>query len=268
LNVRPKKALSQNFLVDQNIVNKILEELSLQEGDYVVEIGPGPGVLTEALLEKNLHLLVIEKDEVFAKALHRFPNKNFQIFSEDFLDFPLEEVLEKFLPPGKKCKVVSNLPYSCATPILAKLCKHHSFFSQLTIMIQKEMAQRFLGKIGTKNYSSFTVFLQFYASIRHAFDVSKNSFFPKPKIDSSVMTLFIHPQELSPTINKEKFHLFVQKAFQQRRKCLRSSIKNLYPHINIEALFAEQNLELKIRAEMLSLEEFLSLFQRLESFKP
>jgi 16S rRNA (adenine1518-N6/adenine1519-N6)-dimethyltransferase len=273
LGIKPKKSLSQNFLIDQNIVNKILQELHLEDGDYVLEIGPGPGVLTEALLEKNIHLIAVEKDLVFAQALERFvdpvhsPKKTLKIFAEDFLDFPLEEIMKTFLPEGTKCKIVSNLPYSCAAPILEKLCYSSQFFSQMTIMVQKEMAQRFLGKIGTKNYSSFTLFLQFYAKIYHAFDVSKNSFFPKPKVDSSVMTLVMH-STLPLLKDKENFHNFVQKSFQQRRKCLRSSIKELYPDLDqkiVEELFVKHHLETKIRAENLSLEMFLSLFQDLEN---
>ena len=195
LGIKPKKGLSQNFLIDGNIVRKIVAAANVVPGDVVLEIGPGPGSLTQALLEAGADVLAVEMDSTLAEALERLqtPEKKLQIFCLDILNFSLQKNLLPLLKNGKKAKVIANLPYHLTTPILAMLIPHHLIFSSLTLMVQEEVGRRFTALPNTSEYSSFTVFLQFYSVPVYAFTVSRNCFYPVPKVDSAVVSLNLNP---------------------------------------------------------------------------
>lgn len=218
LNAAPQKALSQNFMIDANIVRKMADKAEIQKGDRVLEIGPGPGALTQELLQRGAQVLAIEKDRIFAAALNRLNELgSLTIHQEDVLDPSLLEILKNFQPH----KVIANLPYHITTPILELLCAHFSSCSLALLMVQKELAQRLVARPRTKEIGSFTIFLASYAKTSIAFPVSKTCFYPAPEVDSSVIKLeFITPR--LPDL--QSFHSFVQKAFQQRRKMLRSTL--------------------------------------------
>lgn len=209
----PKKSLSQNFLIDANIIRKIVEMAHIQPGDAVLEIGPGPGALTSALLDAGAHVFAIEMDRTFAKELIRFqtPDKRLKVVEADFLKFPLT-VLRPTL------KVVANLPYHITAPILEKICQNAHLFSSMTLMVQKEVAIRMGASAGSKDYSPLTVFLQYHASIGKPFLVPASCFYPRPKVDSAVIRLdFQAPPAINPLP-------LARKAFQQRRKMLSTSL--------------------------------------------
>lgn len=247
LGVSPKKGLSQNFLIDQNIVTKIVEEAQVEKNDYVLEIGPGPGALTEGLLKKGAEVVAVELDSVFARALNRFPIK---VYNEDFLEFSFE----KLAKPGK---VVANLPYHITAPILTRLVPRRDLFSTLTVMVQDEVARRLTAPPKTKEYGSLSLFLQFYAELRYAFRVSRTCFYPIPNVDSAIVTLTL--KEPPKVADEEAFFALIRLSFSQRRKMLK---KRLVPQFGLERVtcaFQAAGIDSNARAEELTLEQFLTL---------
>ena len=237
LGIRPKKGLSQNFLIDGNIIRKIVHFAHVKTEDLVIEIGPGPGALTRALIEAGAHVLAIEKDKTFAAHLPKDPH--LEVFHADFLKFPLE----KHLP--KKAKIVANLPYNITSPILAKIVPLSEKIETITVMVQKEVAERMIAKPGSADYSSLSVFLNFYSTPVFGFTVSPNCFYPRPSVHSAVVQLKLHK---APDVPHDDFFAMVRKAFQQRRKMLRASLK----------------VDDTRRPEELSLSDFLRLFEKIQ----
>ncbi|MBS0624812.1 MAG: ribosomal RNA small subunit methyltransferase A [Verrucomicrobia bacterium] len=237
----PKKSLSQNFLIDQNIVSKIVSLADVQPGDEVLEIGPGPGALTGALLDAGAHVTVVEKDRVFAREIHRFQNGRLRVVEGDFLKLPI----------SKGSKVVGNLPYSITTPILEKICAGN--FSTFTFMVQKEFASRLMAQPGTKELGSITLFVQSHAEITGAFPVSKNCFHPRPSVDSTVLSLRFREERDPP----ELFAL-IRRAFQQRRKMISTSLKSIYPQIR--TALQSIGVSEEARPENLHLDQWRKLF--------
>lgn len=241
LGVRPKKGLSQNFLIDSNIVTKIIKESAIKTGDSVLEIGSGPGILTKALADAGAQVVAVELDKIFIKTLECLP---VTVYESDILQFPLDRL-------KTDTKVVSNLPYHLTAPILTRLVKRRDLFSTLTVVLQEEVARRIIAKPQTSDYGSLTVFLNFYATARYAFQVSRHCFYPAPSVDSAVVTLTLKEP---PAVDSERFFRLVRTAFQQRRKMLKNSLASLY----------DTTIDLTSRPEELSLEAFLTLFHQLE----
>ncbi len=234
----PKRGLSQNFLIDANIVRNIVKAARIQSGDRVLEIGPGPGALTQELLKQGAHVIAIEKDARFAHELERLQFENrLQVIHADFLEYPLQELCS-----SSPIKVVANLPYHITSPILERLCESASLFSSALVMVQKEVAQRIVAQKGTKDMSSFTIFLKTYCDASIALKVSRNCFYPVPKVDSCVVELAFR----KPIFDKpEVFLPFMRRAFQQRRKMLRSTLK------------IHEEPYASMRPEMLSIEDWV-----------
>lgn len=265
LGIQAKRGLSQNFLIDGNIIHKIVQTASASPGDSIIEIGPGPGALTEALLESGAAVTAIELDSTFAEALKRLQttDKRLQVVNADILEFPLLELLQKHQQGQKKVKVVANLPYHITTPILALFLPLHQWIDSLTIMVQKEFSDRMTAQKGTKDYSSFSVFLQFYSAVQGSFTVSPNCFFPRPKVHSSVVHCKLHPPLMEKNINA--FFQLTRTAFGQRRKMLRSSLKDLYSPERVEQALLQIGHSATERPEELSVGEFISLFDVLNA---
>lgn len=262
IGTNPKKALSQNFLIDGNIIRKIVKSANVNPGDVVLEIGPGPGSLTEALLEAKAHVIAVEKDKLLAKELERLKSSDRQldVYSEDILEFPLESIL-KDLKPNQKIKVIANLPYNITTPIIAKLIPLSHLISSLTLMVQLEVARRFTALPNTAMYGSFTVFLNFYSNPEFSFTVSKNCFYPVPKVESAIVTL--HLKEKEKVSDSEAFFKMTRRSFEQRRKMLRASLKDLYPSEQVTEALVTLGLNPLSRPEELSLKDFIALFELL-----
>ena len=260
---KPSKRLSQNFLIDGNILKKIIAAASLKPGDVVIEIGPGPGVLTEALLEEGAQVIAIEKDTLFAKALTRLqtPEKTLTIFEDDILEFPLVDALKKHLKPNQKAKIISNLPYHLTSPIFGKILPLYDFIDLMIVMVQKEVADRIVSKKGSKNYSSFSIFTQFYSTPTLLFQVSPQCFYPKPKVTSAVIEckLASPPKDLDPDL----FFNFIKKSFSTRRKMLTTSLKEYFEQDAVLRALKALSIDEKARPEDLSLEDFFKLFKRL-----
>lgn len=264
LGVHAKKSLSQNFLIDGNIIKKMLAESQLEPEDLVIEIGPGPGALTQGLLENGVEVLAIEKDEAFAKSLPRLAKESdrLHVFNEDITLFPLKETVSKYLKQGKKAKIIANLPYHLTTPILTQIISMHDTFSLALVMVQEEVARRITAKPKTKEYGSLTVLLHYFSQPSYAFRVSKNCYFPKPKVDSAVVSLQLHPP-FHPLKTQEHFFKLTRTAFGKRRKMLRTSLKELYSPHHMETSLTALGLNPFSRPEDLCLQQFLLLFEEL-----
>lgn len=259
MGIHPKKGLSQNFLIDGNIIRKIVSAAGVQAGDVVLEIGPGPGSLTQALLETGAHVIAVEKDRALASALERLKtsSNHLEVYCDDILTFPLEDKLAGH----PKIKVIANLPYNVTTPILVYLISKQHLFSSFTLMVQEEVARRFTAVPDNKDYSSFTVFLSFYTHPHYAFSVSKNCFYPKPTVESAVVVL--EPRTPPHVDSVEGFFQMTRLAFSHRRKMLRGSLKPLYDPERITEALTKIVGDPLARPEKLSLEDFLRLFEML-----
>lgn len=263
MGIHPKKGLSQNFLVDGNILRKIIKTADVLPGDLVLEIGPGPGSLTEELLAAGAHVIAVEKDAALASALKRFKTKenNLDIFTADIMDFPIDAVLKQILKPGQKAKIIANLPYHLTSPILIELIPKTDLISSIVVMVQKEVAERLTALPGSHHYSSMTVLLNFYSHPEYAFTVSRQCFYPKPKVESAVIILNLKPP---PYIsNPERFFILTRTAFGQRRKMMRSSLRSIYSPEAVMKCLEEIGCNPQIRPEELSLTQFMELFEKL-----
>ncbi|TXI36439.1 MAG: 16S rRNA (adenine(1518)-N(6)/adenine(1519)-N(6))-dimethyltransferase RsmA [Nitrosomonas sp.] len=265
LGIHAKKGLSQNFLIDGNVVRKIVATAKVAPGDVVLEIGPGPGALTEALLEAGAHVIAVEMDTVLAKALERFRTRDRQldIVTADILEVSVEELLKPHLADGRRAKVIANLPYHVTTPILTRLAPLDDLLQSVTVMVQKEVAERMTSPAGSKVYGSLSVFLCFYATPHYAFTVSRKCFSPTPKVDSAVVHLDITgPRKVS---NKDRFFQMTRTAFEHRRKMLRASLKELYSADIVTKALEALKMNVLARPEDLSIEELIDLFEYLQS---
>lgn len=260
LGIYPKKGLSQNFLIDGNIIRKIVAVSEVHPEDTILEVGPGPGSLTQALLETGARVLAVEKDEVLAEALQRLqtPTQQLTVFCHDILTFPLQEELPRFTPKGQKAKVIANLPYHLTTPILIQLSPLRELFSSLTVMVQDEVGRRMTAQPGTADYGSLTIFLRFYTHPHYAFTVSRNCFYPAPKVNSAIIVLKLREPPLTGE-DVTTFFQLTRTAFEHRRKMLRASLKSLFPSQSIENALEAMGQNPLARPETLSLEEFLKL---------
>ncbi|MDN3507145.1 MAG: 16S rRNA (adenine(1518)-N(6)/adenine(1519)-N(6))-dimethyltransferase RsmA [Simkaniaceae bacterium] len=258
LGVRAKKRYSQNFLIDQNILEKICKSADVKEGDHILEIGPGPGALTEKLLEKGAIVHAIEKDPELAEKLQGLKSDRLQITEGDALTCPLNL--------KHPTKVVANLPYNITTPLIERFVHLHPPVTSLTVMVQKEVGERMTAKINTPQYSSFTLFLSAYSSPKYCFTVKPNSFYPAPSVHSCVIHMPLHPFPYS--FSEEGFFLMTRTAFNQRRKMLRSTLKKIYDPEILEMGLAAVNIAPTVRPQELSLEDFAKLYAACEKSKP
>jgi 16S rRNA (adenine1518-N6/adenine1519-N6)-dimethyltransferase len=255
------KGLSQNFLIDGNIIRKILHAAKITEKDTVIEIGPGPGALTEALLQKGAQVLAIELDRKFANLLNRLqtPDHRLTIFHEDALAIDLR----KLFKDNKCIKLVSNLPYHLTTPLIERFIPLYQALESMTIMVQKEVAQRMTAAPKSKQVSSLSFYVRIFSNPTYCFDVPATCFFPKPAVTSAVVHLQLHPPP--ETIVPKLFEKLVRTAFSQRRKMLRVSLKELFPLEKLSLAFEKSSIPPTARPENLSMDQFIALYHYLFS---
>jgi 16S rRNA (adenine1518-N6/adenine1519-N6)-dimethyltransferase len=250
---RPNRRLSQNFLIDKNIVLKIVGTAAVVPGDYVLEIGSGPGALTSCLLDAGANVFAIERDPVFARELSRLQTPDERLFT---ISGDVLEVSFSKLPAPMK--VVANLPYHITTPILEKLLKARHLFSTLTIMVQSEVADRIAASAGSKDFSSLSLFVQFHTRIITSFKVASSCFYPKPKVDSKVVHLAMRTPPLE---DSALFFDLIHRGFQQRRKMLRVSLQTYYPADILEQALLAAGAASNSRPEALSLDQWLAFYR-------
>lgn len=252
IGAKPKKGLSQNFLIDGNILNKIVALADLKPDDVVLEIGPGPGALTEKLLETGCQVVAIEKDDIFAKALALQNHARLQVIHSDVMDICFHELGKPF---AKKVKIVANLPYNLTTPILYKILQAHQAVASACLMVQQEVAERFMAPSKTKLYGAINVAINYYAKARYGFFVSRNSFYPAPRVDSAVIHLAL--DKPFTAADDTLFFAMVDKAFSMRRKQLASSLREFFPPEKIQQALASLKLAPTTRPEELSIQEWV-----------
>ena len=253
--VRAKKHLGQHFLRDENIAKKIADTLSLESYTNVLEIGPGMGVLTKYLVEKDLEVIAMELDSESVIYLEQnYPHKNLKIISADFLKFDLSDFFK-----GKPYAITGNFPYNISTQIVFKTLEWRDQIPEFTGMFQKEVAQRICEKEGSKTYGILSVLVQAFYVAEYLFTVPPSVFNPPPKVDSGVLRLK-RKRKFTLSCNEKMLFKVVKTAFQQRRKTLRNSLKvfNLSDKLKEDAIFGQ-------RPEQLSVAEFIMLTQKLEN---
>ena len=262
IDIKPKQSLGQNFLIDDNIVKNIVRDLRLHPDDVVLEIGPGKGALTENLLESAGQLLVVEIDgRVIGDLQRRFGNSHIIILHEDFLETNLLQWHKHF---GRKLRIAGNIPYHLTSSILFKVFDEISAVHDLTIMIQREVAQRIVAGPGTKEYGILSVLSQFYGVPNLLFNVSPNCFYPKPKVTSSVVQIALRDR-IPEEVNTALFRIVVKTSFGKRRKTLRNSLKFLpYDESTVLRIISMTDFPLEKRPEDLSVNDFIRLTRLIE----
>tara|TARA_B100002052_G_scaffold45527_1_gene38333 strand:- start:308 stop:1153 length:846 start_codon:yes stop_codon:yes gene_type:complete len=258
-NIKPKKKLGQNFLHDKNIISSIINNVNVKDED-IIEIGPGPGILTENILKnKARSLLVIEKDDSFEVNLKKIKNKykdNFIYLINDVIDFDFNKLKKK------EYKIVSNLPYNISVPFILKMIKIRRVISwkDMVLMVQKEVAERITAEIGTKNYGRLSIMVNLNNDVEKLLNVKPSSFIPKPKVDSTVIK--ISPKNKNLNINEEIFEKIVKICFSQRRKKIKNNLDQL--NTNTSLLLELSNIDPDIRAENINIEGFLRISKNYE----
>ncbi|NLL81249.1 MAG: 16S rRNA (adenine(1518)-N(6)/adenine(1519)-N(6))-dimethyltransferase RsmA [Tissierellia bacterium] len=255
------KSLGQNFLIDGNIVRKIVEEAAINKDTYVLEIGPGIGTLTEELALNAKKVLAVELDKsllpILEESLQAY--NNVEIINGDILEIDINKIIEEKLNGGP-IKVVANLPYYVTTPIIGKLLEEDLNIESINVMVQKEVAERMIAQPGSKNYGSLSVFVSFYTDAKIVIKVPNTVFMPKPKIDSAVIKLEIKKD--LPDIDREKFFKIVKAGFSKRRKTIINSLSSYGFDIEkdlIRKALEESKIDPQTRAENISVEEFMKL---------
>ena len=260
-NLNAKKQFGQNFLVDNNILNKIAHSASINDDTIIVEIGPGMGALTEKLLEKAKKVVCYEIDtdmvHILQDRFERFiKEEKLVVNHKDFL----KANLEKDLVGYKNVKVVANLPYYITTPILIKICEELTELDEMIVMMQKEVALRICGKPSTKDYNALSVLIQYNHKAELLFDVGRGCFYPEPDVTSSIVKIKKIDSIIKP-LNEEFFYSFNRNIFKQRRKTLVNNLKQSYNYTKeqIEDTLNKLNLSLTVRSEALSVNEIINL---------
>jgi len=257
------KSLGQNFLTDDNILEKLVWAAGISKEDAVIEIGPGAGTVTEKLLQAAGPVLAVEIDKALIPFLKETLGdySNLTLWHEDVLKAPLLEWIQTH-SPGKPVKVVGNLPYYVTTPIIMKLLEDGLPIHTMVFMVQKEVALRMAASPGTKDYSALSVAVQVYCQVEKAFDVSANVFIPKPKVDSAVVQLRRHETPPAEIEDPKLFFTLVKAAFGQRRKTLSNALSTLRPKEEkpqIIKLLREANIDPVRRGETLNIQEFANI---------
>lgn len=254
--IRPKKRLSQSFLIDPNITRKIAMLIDPGPGDSVVEIGSGLGVLTGIVAGHVKSVTALEIDPGLVNVLNEeLAGKNVQVAHQDFLKFDLHEAAAR---AGSKLKVIGNAPYNISSAIVFRLIDFREDISSAVLMFQKEVAERISAVPNSKEYGIVSVIASMYAVTRRELIVPPGCFFPRPKVDSAVIRMIFRDEPLVELINPELFRVLVRTAFARRRKTLINNLKNsgLNSSGKIEQILAESGIDGRRRAESLSPEEF------------
>ena len=256
--LRWKKSLGQHLLHDHNILRKIVSELRLKERDHVIEIGCGSGALTQFLVKEDIRVTSIEIDPQFSEDLDRQFGKlqNFKLITGDILSLDLEQ----FITPKDKTVITGNLPYNITSQILFHLFDQKLLNMLMVFTVQKEVARRITARPSSKDRSILSILCQYYAIPKYLFSVSRNCFFPKPRVDSAVISL--ESRQLPGDLDSDNFMQVVKSCFGKRRKTLKNTI-SLIPNVRFERFKSE--IDLTRRPEELSIEEFEILARDVEN---
>lgn len=254
--LKAQKKFGQNFLIDSNVVDKIAKE-SCEKDKMTIEVGPGIGSLTQMLSRYSRAVTSYEIDTnllpVLADTLSECDNV--EIVSQDFLELDLDNVPYK----DEEIIVCANLPYYITTPILFKLFESDLKIKRISVMVQKEVADRFKAKVGSADYNALSVIVQYSYNVRLLMNISKHVFNPKPNVDSAVIVF--EPKEKLSVKDEKDFFDFVKLSFKQRRKTLYNNLKEKYTKEKIESMFNKLGIKDTIRAQEIDLETFIKMYE-------
>lgn len=265
--IKANKRFGQNFLIDDNILENIVEVSNISKSDLVIEIGPGLGNLTEYVINKAGYMLLVEIDNKMIQILNdRFKEKdNYSLLNDDVLkinlDKKVEEIEKKLNIKFNKIKVVANLPYYITTPILFKLLQDESRIDSITVMVQKEVAERMVARSKTKDYGILTLMVEYLSDANIEFIVPKDSFIPAPNVTSAIISL---RKNKKFRVNDEKiFFDLIHKSFAKRRKTMINSLYlsnfNGMDKENLNQIFNQLGIDKNVRAEELEIEDYINI---------
>ena len=258
MSLKPKKSLGQNFLLDKNIINKIIDAAKIESSDVVLEVGPGTGNLTEFIIsQKPKKIYLIEKDENLANDLEKQYFNKVNIIKKDILKVPYE------FYSGKKFLILGNLPYNISTKILSKWCLNKSLnVSKMVLMFQKEVAERILANVNSKNYSRITILSRWKFNIKKITDVKPNSFFPKPKVHSTVLE-FVSKRKIHEIKDPKNLEKITKVFFSQRRKMIKKPINILFKNFQFD--YKKFNIQSSDRPQNIDIKKYLEIVNEYES---
>ena len=268
--IKANKSLGQNFLINEEVVEKIVESADISKNDLIIEIGPGLGTLTKYLLEKAGKVICIELDNKMISILNeRFSlYQNLEVINNDVLKVDLNKLISEEKKNGEinNVKVVANLPYYITTPIIMKLLEDRLDIESITVMIQKEVADRLVATPGEKISGAITYTVYYYCESEVIMEVPSDSFIPEPEVTSEVIKLKIRKKPKVNVINEKLFFNIIKCAFMQRRKTLLNGLTNNHIFENKsegEIILQELGLDSNIRAENLSIDDFAKICNRI-----
>lgn len=260
MHIKPKKNLGQNFLIDKNIQRKIIAACEFKSSDIVLEIGAGRGELTALIATKVKKIYALEIDPYLCEILkdNLKVYSGIEIISQDVLRFNLKRLFAK---PKDRIKVIGNIPYYISSPIIEHLFKFKDLIDAIFITVQKEFAKRITAKEGSKDYGSFSCFVQYYTKPKVIFNIKKTCFFPQPKVDSCFLRLDLKRRLALGKEREKLFFKITRSAFNKRRKTLRNSLGSIVSPQKLENFFTKYSIDRNTRPEDLSLEDFANLCQ-------
>lgn len=262
------KSLGQNFLINPSVCPRMAEMSGAKEGTGVIEIGPGIGVLTHELAKRADKVAAIELDKrllpVLNETLEEFDNV--RIINDDVLKVDLHKLIEEEFA-GKQVVVCANLPYYITSPVIMKLLEDRLPIESITVMVQKEAADRLCAEVGTRQSGAVTAAVNYYAEAKMLFKVSSGSFMPPPKVDSAVIRLDVYDKPAVKAENEELFFKVIKAAFAQRRKTLLNSLSNSMPYEKeqVTKVLEKVGIDARFRAEQLSMEDFAKISDELNA---
>ena len=264
-----QKRYGQNFLIDDHVLTKIMDAAAIDREDHVIEIGPGIGSMTQYLCERAGRVTAVEIDKelipILKETLEDYDNVT--VINEDILKVDLKGLLA-FDGQIKRAKVVANLPYYITTPIVMGLLEDHLPLGSITVMVQKEVAERMVAGPGTKDYGALSLAVRFYTDPHIVAHVPPNCFIPRPKVGSAVIRLDVHDKPLVKVKNEDLMFKIIRAAFNQRRKILTNSLANAaslgLKKQDVADALLKMGLNESIRGEALSLDDFARLSDNLD----
>jgi len=263
-----RKKFGQNFLIDMHVLDKIIDAADISPDDFVLEIGPGLGAMTQRLCEKARQVYAVEIDKMLIPVLSETlaGYDNYILVNEDVLKLDLNEIVKEH-NQGRPIKVVANLPYYVTTPIIMSLFEEKIPLKSITVMVQSEVAHRMQAKEGTKDYGALSLAVAYYADPYIAANVPRNCFIPRPNVDSAVITLTCHEDKPVKVSDEKLMFKLIRAAFNQRRKTLVNAVANFeelsYTKDEVAAALTSLGLDVNVRGEALSLKEFAGLAEAL-----
>lgn len=260
-----KKTYGQNFIIEPRVVEKIAAAAISNENQLCIEIGPGIGALTQMLCEKSKHVVAYEIDERMPEVLrNEIASDHLEIILQDFLTVDVDQAIAQFRQPGQGVVFASNLPYYITTPILFKLFEAKEPIDAITVMMQKEVGQRFLAQASTKEYNALSVIWQYKCDCKKVMDVSRHVFWPSPRVDSVVLQFTFHHKY--HYANEAAFFWLVKSCFVQRRKTIYNNLQNALKDKELALQMLEKaGIAPSKRAQQCQLEDFMRLFEANES---